>query len=152
MTHTWHQTIMEGIIYTSSLPFSMMTSSNGNNFRAAGPLRGQFTSYQWLPLTKASDAELCCFLWSQPEQTVERTNETPGFETPSRSLVRLCNVFQLNLSYVPLSHKKNSFYHCIFVDVMMQEGPWTMLVISCSLAAPTHQLSRCLYKNFWVHY
>ena len=27
--------------------------------------------YRWIPLTKASDAELWCFLWSVPEQTVE---------------------------------------------------------------------------------
>ena len=40
------------------------------------------------PLTKASKAELWCFLLSAPE-----TNETPGwFETPSRSLWRHCNV------------------------------------------------------------
>ena len=31
----------------------------------------------WIPLTKASDAELWCFLWSAPEQTVEQTIETP---------------------------------------------------------------------------
>ena len=29
------------------------------------------------PLTKASDAELWCFLWSTPEQTDEQTIETP---------------------------------------------------------------------------
>ena len=35
---------------------------------------------EWNPpviLTKASDAELWCFLWSAPEQTVEQTMETP---------------------------------------------------------------------------
>ena len=29
------------------------------------------------PLTKASDAELWCFRWSEPEQMVEQTIETP---------------------------------------------------------------------------
>ena len=29
------------------------------------------------PLTKASDAELGCFLWSAPEHTPEQTIETP---------------------------------------------------------------------------
>ena len=29
------------------------------------------------PFTKASDAELWCFLWSAPEQTVEQTIDTP---------------------------------------------------------------------------
>ena len=35
------------------------------------PLCGEFTSHWWIPLTKASDAELWCFLWFAPEQKVE---------------------------------------------------------------------------------
>ena len=46
---------------------SMMTSSNGNNFRVTGPLCGEFTGHRWIPLTKASDAELWCFLYSVPD-------------------------------------------------------------------------------------
>ena len=49
----------------------MMTSSNGDIFRVAGPLCGEFTGHRWIPLTKASNAELWRFLWSAPEQTVE---------------------------------------------------------------------------------
>ena len=44
--------------------FDMMTSSNGNIFRVTGPLFGEFTCHRWIPLTKTSDAELWCFLWS----------------------------------------------------------------------------------------
>ena len=55
----------------------MMTSSNGNIFRVTGPLCGEYTGHRWIPLTKASDAELWCFLWSTPEQTFEQANETP---------------------------------------------------------------------------
>ena len=32
--------------------------------------------HRWIPHTKASDAELWCFVWSVPEQTVEQTIET----------------------------------------------------------------------------
>ena len=39
----------------------MMTSSNGNIFRVTGPLCGEFTGHRWIPLTKASDAELLMF-------------------------------------------------------------------------------------------
>ena len=46
-----------------------MTSSNGNIFRATGPLCWEFTGHRWIPLTKANDAEPWCFLWSAPEQT-----------------------------------------------------------------------------------
>ena len=44
-----------------------MTSSNGNIFRVTGHLCGEFTGPQWIPRTKASEAELWCFLWSAPE-------------------------------------------------------------------------------------
>ena len=56
---------------------AMMTSSNGYIFRVTGPLFGEFTGQRWIPLTKASDAELWCFLWSVPEQTVKQMIETP---------------------------------------------------------------------------
>ena len=41
----------------------MMTSSNGNIFRVIGHLCGEFTVHWSIPRTKASDAELWCFLW-----------------------------------------------------------------------------------------
>ena len=39
---------------------SMMASSNGNILRVTGPLCGEITGHQWIPLTKASDADLWC--------------------------------------------------------------------------------------------
>ena len=56
---------------------SMMTSSNGNIVRVAGLLCGEFTDHRCIPLTKARDAELWCFLRSAPEPTVEQTMKTP---------------------------------------------------------------------------
>ena len=53
----------EAIIYSDN----MMTSSNGNIFRLTGHLCGKFTGPRWLPHTKASDAELLCFLGSASE-------------------------------------------------------------------------------------
>ena len=47
--------------------YHMMTSSNGNIFRVTGPLCGEFTGHRLIPRTKASEAELCCFLSSVPE-------------------------------------------------------------------------------------
>ena len=35
------------------------------------------TGHRWIPLTKASDAELWCFLWYASKQMVEQTIETP---------------------------------------------------------------------------
>ena len=55
----------------------IMTSSTGNISLVTGPLWGEFTGHRWIPLTKASDAELWCFLWSVPEQTVEQKINIP---------------------------------------------------------------------------
>ena len=64
---------MTNVSYVWKVPDSgphMMTSSNGNILRVTGQW--------WIPLTKASDAELWCFLWPVPEQTVEQTIEMPA--------------------------------------------------------------------------
>ena len=45
----------------------IMTSSNGNIFRVSDHLYGEFTGHRWISRTKASDAELWCFLWSASE-------------------------------------------------------------------------------------
>ena len=45
----------------------MMTSSYGNIFHVTGQMCGEFTGHRWIPRTKASDAELGCFLWYAPE-------------------------------------------------------------------------------------
>ena len=39
----------------------------GNIFRVIGLLCGEFTGHRWISITKASDAELLCFLWSAPK-------------------------------------------------------------------------------------
>ena len=40
-------------------------------------LWGETTGHRWIPLAKASDAELLPFLWSAPGQTAVQTMETP---------------------------------------------------------------------------
>ena len=46
------------------------------HFRFTGLLCGEFTDHRSIPGTKASDAELWCFVWSAPEPTIEQTMET----------------------------------------------------------------------------
>ena len=55
---------------------TVMTDIHGNIFRVTGPLWGESTSYRWIPVTKSSDAELWCFLWSAPQQTFVQRIET----------------------------------------------------------------------------
>ena len=64
------------IPYVYVCMFIMMTSWNGYSYPVTGLLWGEFTDHRWIPLRKASDAELWCLLWSAPEQTVEQTIET----------------------------------------------------------------------------
>ena len=52
---------------TSGVRLTMMTSSNENIFRVTGHLYREFTGHRWVPRTKASNAELWCFLWSAPD-------------------------------------------------------------------------------------
>ena len=66
----------------------MMTSLNGNIFRVTGHLWVESTGDWWIPLTKASKADLWCFLWSAPEKDGWATIETPRIW---RSLWRHCN-------------------------------------------------------------
>ena len=58
--------------------FSWKTRSNltyiFNTMAADALVVLQISSHRWIPLTKASDMELWCFLRSTPEQTVEQTN------------------------------------------------------------------------------
>ena len=63
----------------------MMTSSNGNIWRVTGPLCGEFTGHRWIPRTKASGAELWCFLLSLLCLNKRLRKQWRGwwFETPS---------------------------------------------------------------------
>ena len=67
----------------------MMTSSNGNIFRVTGHLCGEFTGLRWIPRTKASDAELWCFLWCA---RLSKHSRGWWFETLSHPLWRHRNV------------------------------------------------------------
>ena len=65
---------------------SMMTSPKGNIFHVTGHLCGEFTGPLWIPNTKASDAELWCFLWSASGLRLSKQSWGWWFETLSRSL------------------------------------------------------------------
>ena len=51
---------------STTLPYSNDDVIKWKLFRVTGPLCGEFTGHRWIPLTKASDAELWWFLWSAP--------------------------------------------------------------------------------------
>ena len=55
----------------------MMMSSNEHIFRVTGALWGESIGQQWIPITKARDAELWYFVLPVPEQMVGHAIETP---------------------------------------------------------------------------
>ena len=65
----------------------MMTSSNGNIFRVTCLSWRESTGNRWIPLTKASDAELwCLFFDMRLNKRLKKQSRRRWFETPSRSL------------------------------------------------------------------
>ena len=72
-TDCWDKTILPSfclndISYTYQAPYlhSHDDVIKWKHFHVTGPLCGEFTGHRWIPLTKTSDAELWCFLWSAP--------------------------------------------------------------------------------------
>ena len=93
--HTVEPCVIESIYWGILGPCDfMMTSSNGNIFRVTGHLCGEFTGLRWIPHTKASDAELWCFLWYAPNQTSKHSRGW-WFEMLSHPLWRHRNVSSL---------------------------------------------------------
>ena len=74
-----------------------MTSSNGNIFRVTGPLWGECPSHRWSPLTKASEAELWCFLWSTNSWAINRD---------ARYLRRHCAHYNATVMWLPGTRQK----------------------------------------------
>ena len=82
----------------------MMTSSNGNIFCVTGHLCWELTGDRWIPHTKASDAELWCFLWSArfdvffdlcPNKLLSKQSCGWWSEMPSCSLWHHCNGYHI---------------------------------------------------------
>ena len=70
----------------------MMALLNGNVFRVTGSLWGEFTGHRWIPLTKASEADLWCFFFHlRLNKRLCKQSRRWWFETPSCSLWRYCD-------------------------------------------------------------
>ena len=67
LSNKLERTVELHVIGDTTTLICMMTSLNGKIFRVTGHLCGEFTGHRWIPLRKASDSELWCFLWSAPK-------------------------------------------------------------------------------------
>ena len=103
-----------------SFMIDMMTSSNGNIFRVTGHLCGEFTGPRWTPRTKASDAELWCFLWS----ALSKQSRRWWFETLPRPLWRHSNGWMQknwvwNIINIPYVVHSDIFWAFIKADILL---------------------------------
>ena len=109
------------------------------------PCVRDFNGDRWIPLTKASDAELGFFLWYAPGQTVKQTIETPMiWDAPSRPLWSYCNFilysyhrYDTRLSCIvshALSNIVNWTQHCVFSLSIDAHLIWNWIIIAASTA------------------
>ena len=94
-------------------PAHMMTSSNGN---VTGPLWGESTSDRWIPLTKASDAELWCFLWSAPEPTAELKIQAPVIWDAIALIMTSLNIDIQNCSFSDVGVETLYFASLVYLE------------------------------------
>ena len=121
-----------------------MTSSNGSIFRVTGPLCGEFTGHRWIPLTKASDAELWFLLNLRLNKRLSKHSRGWWFETPSRPLWRQCNAATMCAKLVDKLHKmharilvsaQNKSTHKSYVKIHMGIDKWVCVnYVECLIA------------------
>ena len=70
----------------------MMTSSNGNIFRVTGPLCGEFTGSGEFPTQRPVTRSFDVFFDLRLNKRLSKQPWGWWFETPSRSLLRQCNI------------------------------------------------------------
>ena len=80
----------------------MITSSNGNIFRVTGPLCGEFTGHRGIPFRMAS---FDVFFDLRLNKRLSTQSRRRCFETQSRSLWRLCNVWSCHAMYGTCGNK-----------------------------------------------
>ena len=111
----------------------MMTSWNENIFRVTGPLWGESTGHWWIPLPKASEAELWCFLWSALRKRLNkqskhrwcdlrrhRTHYDVTAMITKLGMTKLVHTLNFNI------HGKQSFFHVELEDSINETDQWHM--------------------------
>ena len=138
-----------------SLSESMMTSSNGNIFRVTGPLCGKFTGRRWIPRTKASDAELLCFLlltWISFYSSIDKLShplQSVWWNYVSISKLQWCKLWSLGMN--KWSHP-TICWACDYSFMLelwqlihvSKKGPWRQAWV---LANPLHHVR--YFRRMW---
>ena len=100
------------------------------------------TGHRWVPLKKASDAELWCFLLHLNKQ-LSKNSRRRWFETPSRSLWRHCNEYHIGRHIVLDSNVSNALEFQSFCNLACAPN---IQQIEMVISAPTsRRLMTLLY-------
>ena len=129
----------DAIKISLNFTLNMMTSSNGNIFSVTGPLCGEFTGQRGIPRTKASDAEIWCFLWSAPwiNDWVNNRKVVTG-EFPAQKASNAANVciwWRHHDNFADLTKWETVVYKCIARGKQPMNGAYDayFIVFYCGL-------------------
>ena len=132
---TWWQIVATP--YSGLAQQVMMTSSNGSIFRVTGLLCGEFTGHRWIPRTKASGAELWCFLWSAPKINGRVNNREAGNFRRHRA----------QYDVIVMGHRGYSYRcRCVFA---VPDPVYLLCICRCGYA--TYSLCLCKYSHYSRH-
>ena len=103
------------------------------------------------PLTKASDAEFRCYLWSVPEETVDQTIETPVIREAIVLIMTSlwCRVWHEvgTVAQYPKEYVQNGVFCFVFLPSVISECKWSIYSYSSRLLEP----ALTLYLLQWRH-
>ena len=123
----WDIPYMDSIVEIMGITWSdiklspyMMTSSNGSIFRVTGPLCGEFTGHRWIPLTKASDAELWSFFDLRLNKQFNKQSIRWWFGTPLRPVWRHCNGKYRKSHSVKIRRSYDCFVSTIVIHILVR--------------------------------
>ena len=134
------------LLYASSVPNKtkkiMMTPIiKWKHFPCYWPFVRGTTGHRWIPLTKASDAELWCFLWSASEQTFQQTIGKPLIFRRHRAQYDVTALSQLAGGFWPMLNSGANLgnqYHAWW---------WLMTHFTNALWADNPNFPWCPVKN-----
>ena len=115
-----------------------LRSKKTSTLRATGICDGNSPRHRWIPRIRASDAELCCFLWSAPEPTVEQAIETLVIWDAIELIITSWRSYDVTATSHYLNHWGLIFQH---------PSQWRHNELD---GVPDHQLHDCLLNRLFM--
>ena len=113
-------------------------------------LCAEFIDHLWIPRTKASDAELWRFLWSEPEQTVGYIIETPViWEAIAPIMTSLQCEISISWSYKRIEYLTwyQYVFHFIVISIRTTLFPNKTVAMNIKCTSDAQKLKRAEYMK-----